>query len=214
MEVMNDDRSLFKQALIDATLELSDEMRDGKRVEYSARHKKRMRSMGVAIGLPMRAKIMVILVAAAILLTGCAVFREQIAGLIFSFGNRFIFIDGVASPDAPKEIEQIYSLTYTPEGFTEAKREAGRHKVRTVWENENGDYIEVLQGVIYGIGFKIKKEYAENAKIIELPEFDIYNAEIGNYSFFIWSDGYYSFQIKANHVIDQSTAIEIIESLK
>ena len=211
---MNDDRSLFKQALIDATLEISDDLSDGKRVKYSAQHRKRMRSMGVSVGLPTRAKILVILVAAAILLTGCAVFREQIVGLIFSFSHKFVFINGVANPDAPKEIEQIYVPTYLPEGFTEAERDEKWNKVKTVWRNENGDYIQVLQVVIHGVKFKIKHEHTESSKIIKLEQFDLYNTEISNYSFFIWSDGFYAFEIKTNYIIDQSTAIDIIESME
>ena len=119
---MTECKLLFRQALIDATIELADDLQDGKRIAYSAQHKKRMRSMGVAIGLSTRAKILISLIAAAILLTGCAVFRERIAGLFLTVGDGFVNVEGDVTPDAPKEIEHAYVPSYIPDGFTLLER--------------------------------------------------------------------------------------------
>ena len=210
---MTESRLLFRQALIDATLELANDLRDKKRVEYSAQHRKRMRSMGVAIGLSTRAKILISLVAAAILLTGCAVFRERIAGLFLTVGDGFVNVEGDVTPDAPKEIEHAYVPSYIPDGFTEVERVEVGYKVKTVWQNSNGDFIEILQGTIYGTGFDADTKYAETS-IIELEQFDVLNIEANNYSLFYWSNGLYSFKLSAGPNIDQNTAINIIESLK
>ena len=213
MEGITDSKSLFRQALIDATLELANDLRDKKRVEYSAQHKKRMRSMGVAIGLSTRAKILISLIAAAILLTGCAVFRERIAGLFLTVGDGFVNVEGDVTPDAPKEIEHAYVPSYIPDGFTEVEREEEWYMVKTVWKNESEDSIEITQQVINGSEFGADTKYATVEKI-EFSKFVAYNVEGNNYSIFYWSDGYYIFSLRATPNIAKNTAINIIESLK
>ena len=142
------DRALLRQAFIDATIELADECATGERIECSARHRKRLRSMGISVGLSERTKILIALIAAALLLTGCAVFREQIAGLILSFGDGFVSVEGNVDPDAPREIEHAYVASYIPDGFAEAERVEEWYKVETVWKNADGEQIYLLQWTI------------------------------------------------------------------
>ena len=162
---MNESKLLFRQVLIDATLELADDLRDSKRVEYSAKHRKHMRSMGVSIGWSAKTKILVALIAAAILLTGCAVFREHISEFILSFGEGFINIEGASNPDAPREIQHAYVPTYIPEGFTEVERVEEWYQVKTIWENAEGKQIKLLQGTLEGTLITLYREENTYKKI-------------------------------------------------
>ena len=209
---MTDSKLLFRQALIDATIELADDLRDRKRIDYSAKHKKRMRSMGVAIGISTKAKVLIALIAAAILLTGCAVFREHIAGLILSFGDGFVNVEGDVNPDAPKEIEHAYVATYIPDGFTEVEREEDWYYVKTVLKNDSGNSIEIYQWTIYGAGFDADTKHSETSKI-ELKKFDVFNIEGKGYSIYYWSDNLYVFQIQAFPHLDKDAAISVIKGL-
>ena len=206
------DRALLRQAFIDATLELADECATGEAIDCSVRHRKRLRSMGISVGLANRTKILIALIAAAVLLTGCAVFREQIAGLLLTFGNGFVNIEGSTS-DAPIEIEHAYVATYLPEGFVEVERVEEWYQVKTVWENANGDSIEIYQDVIYGSGFAADTKYSEISKI-ELEQFDVFNIEGKGYSIYYWSDNLYVFQLQALPRLDKDAALNIIKGLK
>ena len=210
---MTESRMLLKQAFIDATLELSDECYTEERIRYSALHRKRLRSMGISTGISGRAKLLIAIIAAAILLTGCAIFREEIKGLILSFGDGFLNVEGEVNPDAPKEIEHAYVATYIPEGFVEVEREEEWYQVKTVWENANGDSIEIYQDVIYGSGFGADTKYSETSKI-ELEQFDVFNIEGKGYSIYYWSDNLYVFQLQALPRLDKDAALNIIKGLK
>jgi hypothetical protein len=206
------DLALLRQAFIDATLEIAGECATGEAIDCSARHRKRLRSMGISVGLANRTKILIALIAAAVLLTGCAVFREQIAGLLLTFGNGFVNIEGSTS-DAPREIEHAYAATYVPEGFVEVERVEEWYQVKTVWENANGDSIEIYQDVIYGSGFGADTKYSETSKI-ELEQFDVLNIEGKGYSIYYWSDNLYVFQLQALPSLDKDAALNIIKGLK
>lgn len=206
------DRALLRQAFIDATLELADECATGETIDCSARHRKRLRSMGISVGIANRTKILIALIAAAVLLTGCAVFREQIAGLLLTFGNGFVNIEGSTS-DAPREIEHAYTATYLPEGFVEVERVEEWYKVETVWKNADGEQIYLLQWIIDGAIFDADTKYSEYSKI-ELEQFDVFNIEGEGYSIYYWSDNSYMFQLQALPRLDKETALNIIKGLK
>ena len=210
---MTECKLLFRQALIDATIELADDLQDVKRIGYSAEHRKRMRSMGIAIGLSTRAKILIALIAAAILLTGCAVFREHITGLLLSFGDGFVNIEGEVNPNAPKEIEHAYVATYVPEGFTQVEREEDWDLVTTVWESSNGSRIELTQGVLAGVTFDADTKYAENSKI-ESNGMTIFTVLGNEYSIYFWSNELYAFKLRTNFNANEETIVEIINNLK
>ena len=211
---MTESRLLFRQALIDATLELADDLRDRKTVSYSAKHKKRMRSMGVAIGLSTRAKILIALIAAAILLTGCAVFREHITGLLLSFGDGFVNIEGEVNPDAPKEIEHAYVATYIPEGFVEVEREEEWYQVKTVWQNAEGTQIKLIQGTLEGsvVSLDIEKNLYNKISYND-SEILAYKHSDVCYSY-ICSTNMYIFDLTVYGFLPDATILEIFDNLK
>ena len=214
MEGITDSKSLFRQALIDATLELANDLRDKKRVEYSAQHKKRMRSMGVAIGLSTRAKILISLIAAAILLTGCAVFRERIAGLFLTVGDGFVNVEGDVTPDAPKEIEHAYVPSYIPDGFTEVERveEVFYHQI--IWANDdNKQYLIFSQDTVYSSSHNIDTDHASTIQI-HYSDFTVFKIESSNNFFYYWNYQGYVFALTSNYNIDDTTLFTFLGGLK
>ncbi len=208
------DRALLRQAFIDATIELADECATGERIECSARHRKRLRSMGISVGLSERTKILIALIAAALLLTGCAVFREQIAGLILSFGDGFVSVEGNVDPDAPREIEHAYVATYLPEGFVETERVEDSFYNRTIWENEeNGKYLILTQETVHSFSQNIEATGAKTTKIY-YDGYSILKIEASDVFFYYLRYEGYVLSITADFDIDDYALTLILDGLR
>ena len=211
---MTDSKLLFRQALIDATIELADDLRDRTRIDYSAKHRKRMRSMGVAIGLSTKAKVLIALIAAAILLTGCAVFREHITGLLLSFGDGFVNVEGDVNPDAPKEIEHAYVATYVPEGFVEVEREEEWYQVKTVWENAEGKQIILLQSILNGSIISLDSEKTAY-EMITYNKLKILTYKHSDSRFsYIYSNSEYLFDVRVYGVLPEEDICMFFDRLE
>lgn len=211
---MTECKLLFRQALIDATIELADDLQDGKRIAYSAEHRKRMRSIGIAIGLSTKAKVLIALIAAAILLTGCAIFREHITGLLLSFGDGFVNIEGEVNPDAPKEIEHAYVATYIPDGFTEVEREEDWYLVKTVWENPEGTQIILLQSILNGSIISLDSEKTAY-EMITYNKLKILTYKHSDSRFsYIYSNSEYLFDVRVYGVLPEEDICMFFDSLE
>ena len=208
------DRALLRQAFIDATLELADECATGEAIDCSVRHRKRLRSMGISVGLANRTKILIALIAAAVLLTGCAVFREQIAGLILSFGDGFVSVEGSIDPDAPREIEHAYAATYVPEGFVEVERVEESFYNRTKWVNEEeGQYFVLAQETMHSFSQNIEAASSKTTKIY-YDGYSILKIEAkGVFFYYLGYEGYV-LSITADFDIDNYTLTLLLDGLR
>lgn len=208
------DRALLRQAFIDATLRLADECYTEEKIKYSPLHRKRLRSMGISTGISGRAKLLIALIAAAILLTGCAIFREEITGLILTFGDGFVNVEGEVNPDAPKEIEHAYVATYIPEGFVEVEREEEWYQVKTVWQNAEGTQIKLIQGTLEGsvVSLDIEKNLYNKISYND-SEILAYKHSDVCYSY-ICSTNMYIFDLTVYGFLPDATILEIFDNLK
>lgn len=210
---MTENRALLKQALIEATVKTTDAIcTDGGRVKYSDRHRKRLRSLGISTGISTRAKILIAVIAAALLLTGCAIFHEQIAGLFLTFGNGFVNIEG-STPDAPKEIEHAYVATYIPEGFTEVEREEEWYIVECIWKNSSEDFIVLTQSLVDASGFGADTKYSYSMTI-ETGEFTLFCIIGSDFNIYYWSDNMYVFTLRTSSHLDENEIKNIVNNLK
>lgn len=114
---------LFKQAINEALTNKFQRMADAcdEEIVCSRRHRKAMRAIvnGKTPRKPLSTKMIAILVAAAILLlAGCAIiYRDEIRGFIIDIKELFVNVDFSEGENNSQKIEEIYELSYVPEGY-------------------------------------------------------------------------------------------------
>ena len=211
---MSDDRILLRRAFIDATLISADNIcATEKTVKYSDRHRKRISSMGISAGISTKAKILIAVIAAALLLTGCAIFHEQIAGLILSFGDGFVIIEGDKN-NAPEEIEHAYVATYIPEGFTEIERVEDVFFCNTKWVNEEKErYFLLTQDTVYSSSYDVDTEHSTSVPVY-INDLCVLKINNKGFSFYYWEYRGYLFSITANFELDDYTFSLILNGLE
>lgn len=115
--------ALFKQAINEALTNKFQRMADAcdEEIVCSRRHRKAMRAIvnGKTPRKPLSTKMIAILVAAAILLlAGCAIiYRDEIRGFIIDIKELFVNVDFSEGENNSQKIEEIYELSYVPEGY-------------------------------------------------------------------------------------------------
>lgn len=191
---------LFKQALIDGVnMRIDRELANCEEdVVFSRRHMRAMRRIlkGEEPRKPISKKMVVILVAAAVLLlASCAIiYRDQIRDFITDVKECFVkvtFSDGV---EESKYIEDIYELTYVPEGYVLESCEETMTIVRYIYVNPEGDMIKLIQKPLDTSGFYVDIEHGDYS-IINIGIYDIYFREADGIRYYVWNDGKYALNI-------------------
>jgi hypothetical protein len=155
------------------------------------------------------------LIAAALLLAGCAVYvyREVISDFIAEIYDDHIEIFHGERNENSNPIEKIYLLHYVPEGYKLKMEISNPSKVYYIWENEAGDMISFDQISQSGQNILLNGEFG-STKIIEHNKFKIYCREFGDSCYYIWSDGTYFLTIFASGNLGLDEIIRIIDNLK
>jgi hypothetical protein len=115
--------ALFKQAINEALTNKFQRMADacGEEIVCSRRHKKAMRAIvnGKTPRKPPSTKMIAILVAAVLLLAGCAIiYRDEIREFITNIKEFFVEVKFDEGENDSQDIDEIYELTYLPEGYS------------------------------------------------------------------------------------------------
>ena len=138
---------------------------------------------------PKLKRIIAILVAAALLLTSCGIiFRNEIREIFEEF---FVKLTYPCDETEGKTIEEIYELTYLPEGYSLSNENIRPLRVRYEYKNEAGDYLWFEQKLIDGTDFVVDSENGY-AKITEIHNYEIYYRYANNYHYYFWNNGKYS----------------------
>ena len=102
--------------------------------------------------------------------------REPVVKFIVEVYESFTryFFEG----DTADEIDKEYTITKLPIGYSETNKFKGRNSITTIYEDENGNKIEFIQGISNNTEFNLDFEhsnvqtiYIDNEKI-ELYEWD------------------------------------------
>ena len=208
---------VFKQAISEGLSQKLDSVVDScsEEIACSERHKLAMRT--IVYGKvdtkrtlsPKMRRIIAILVAAALLLTSCAIiFRNEIREMFEEF---FVKITCSNSEDG-KVIEEVYELGYLPEGYTLDIENVRPIRAQYKYTNENGDYIWFEQKCIDGTDFVVDNEDGYS-QISEIPNYEIYYRYANNNYVYVWNDYKYSMFIRSNLKLSTSELISILEGL-
>ena len=208
---------LFQQALNEGLSNRFDSLAEEYTGEIvcSRKHKLAMRTIvygkagGARAWSPRMRRVVAILVAAALLLTSCGIiFRNEIREV---FDELFVSLYFKDDSEAPRTIEEIYTLVYVPEGYVLEEELKDSLAVKYVFKNENNDVLVFDQGVIHG-EFVIDSEegYSE---FVAVREKRVYYRFTGKNHNYIWSDGKYVMSIVVEEDFQKEEIIRIIEEM-
>lgn len=213
---------LFRQALTEAVSSKIDSVIEGcdEEFEISDRHKTAMQA--ILDGTYERrsgwkstkAKVAAILVAAALLLAGCAViYRDEIGDFTKEVYDEYVqFV--IDKDNEGRSIEQVYEFTYIPEGYVLEETYKIPNSVRYEFRDADNNFLSCHQSTRNAsFGFDTESEdYA--VETINIGGIEI-NCITTNQSFFyLWSDGVYAFIIQSSQPIEYSELEKIIEGIK
>ena len=207
-------QELFKQALVEGVSRRIDReiAACDEEVNYSRRHIKNMARIvnGKTPRKPLSTKMIAILVAAAILLASCAIiYRNEIREFFTDLSEYFVKIKFEDGENFSQNIEDIYELTYVPEGYALKDQFVNRMVVEYIFENEDGESIKFTQRSLDASNFYIDIEHGDY-DIISIGEYKIYYQQTDGIYCYIWNDGKYALQLySANKLSDQTISLII-----
>ena len=212
-------QELFKQALVEGVNRRLDReiAACDEEINYSRRHIKNMVRIvnGKEIKKPLNRKMIAILVAAAILLlAGCAIiYRNEIRDFITDIREHFVKVSFSEGENESQNIEEIYELTYVPEGYSLEKEEVNRIFVQYLFVNEDDDYIKFIQQSLDSSSFSVDIEHG-NYDVINIDEYEIYYRQTDGVYCYVWNDGKYALKINSTELPSEQLLKLIIEGIK
>ncbi len=218
------DRELFARAVnegVMSRMELDLAEFEGK-VTCSKSHYRRISEIiGYRVGpsekrTSFKRAVVVALIAAALLLAGCAavVYKDRIGDFFVEIFDKHIkgsFAEG--SENNNEIIEEYYSLSYVPEGYELVEEIMNPGLVRYKWVNSEGNTIVFEQLPLTETQFTLDAEEG-NSYIITKEGEDIYCRIIDKTIYYIWTDGEYSLTIKADENLSTAELEKIIDGIR
>ena len=212
-------QELFKQALIEGVSRRIDReiVACDEEVNYSRRHIKNMERIvkGKTPKKPINKKMVAILVAAAVLLlAGCAIiYRDQIRDFITNIKEFFVEIKFDEGENNSQTIDEIYELTYVPEGYTLKDQFVNRMVVEYIFENEEYQSMRFIQRSLDASNFYVDIEHGDY-DIINLAEYEIYYQQTDGIYCYLWNDGKYALKLNSKEELSHETLEAIINGIR
>ena len=161
-----------------------------------------------------KTRVAAILVAALLLLASCAVvYRNEIRDFVEEIYEDFIKVTYSNDDTEGKTIEDVYELTYVPDGYHLDSSMISHSVAKHIFVNPNGDKISFDQSVLDGANFYINGENGYSL-IVDTNEYDVYHRNVNNTHYYLWNDGYYSFKISSGIMLSNEEILLIIDGLK
>lgn len=209
---------LFREALFEAMSSKTNEADLAEKIVPSDRHKAAMQAIldGTYERKPLwkltKAKIAAIIVAAALLLAGCA-YRNEIRDFIEEIYDKYIHITYSDEGANGKAIEEVYELTYVPEGYVLEETIADSIHVKYIFVNLNSNKILFEQSVIDGYTNAFDSENGKS-QIITIENVNIYYYNhVESLHYYLWNDGKYAYMLRSNVPIPTEELILIINGI-
>lgn len=210
---------LFKQAINEALTNKFQRMADAcdEEIVCSRRHRKAMRAIvnGKTPRKPLSTKMIAILVAAAILLlAGCAIiYRDEIREFITNIKEFFVEVKFDEGENDSQYIDEIYELTYIPEGYSLEDQAINRMRVQYIFTNADNRSIRFIQQPLDSATFSVDSEHSDTI-LIEIEEYTVYYRIAGNMHYYLWNDGKYALKINSALELSDNELLLIINGLK
>ena len=214
------DLELFKQALTEGmSLRFQSEIGEcAYDIAVSDRHVKAVESIlnGARIR-PIiwpssRAKIAAAIIAAVMILTGCAArYGDEIREFIETIEEKCTHLQFDNRDQSPESIETEYKLTYVPAGYAEKDHIRTAFQNIYVLENESGKTLEFCQMVL-NVGATFDTEHGNN-EYIYVEEIKIFVVKGKGTVNYFWNDGKYALQLTSDVELSAEELGKIINGI-
>ena len=215
------DLELFKEALTEGlSIRFQNEIDNFEgEVVISERHERAMRTIfnGVQVR-PFvwpsaRAKIAAAVIAATMLLASCAAaYSDEIRDFVETIYEDYISIGFENSDEAPRQIKDIYQLTYIPQGYEQKEYIKTKFKSVYVFENSEGNTIRFEQQILNG-AISFDSEYSEYG-FFYISGIKVYYYISENYYYYLWNDGKYALTMGTTEELSYEELGSIIDGIK
>ena len=166
---------------------------------------------------PKMRRLIAILVAAALLLAGCAIiYCNEIRDFIVEVYESFVKVNYFDYSDGEAEnidLKDIYELNYVPEGFQLERKLQTQVLNKYVFVNVDGNSITFEQRCLDVATFYADVEIGYN-KILNVNNCDVYHKKVKQHNYYIWNDGIYSLRLVADVDMSVQEIEEIIGKIK
>lgn len=215
------DLELFKEAITEGlSIRFQNEIDNFEgEVVISERHARAMRTIfGGAQLRPIiwpsaRAKIAAAAVAATMLLASCAAaYSDEIRDFVETVYEDYISVGFENSDEAPRQIKDIYQLTYIPQGYEQKEHIKTKFKSVYVFENSEGNTIRFEQQILNG-AISFDSEYSEYG-FFYISGIKVYYYISENYYCYLWNDGKYALTMGTTEELSYEELGSIIDGIK
>ena len=217
-------RDMFKKAIIEAMYEKYDsELSCADSDLNVACSKKHYLKLSMILGFTVgnnksfSKRILVGILIAALLLTGCTayVYRNEIKEFFVEIYEKHIRItyDNDNKTTMGKTTIEPYRVSYMPNGYEQIDQFETPIHVSYTWQDSNGNTIDLQQKILDGRDIFLDAEHGES-KIINYKQYEIYCRKIDNYYHHIWNDGDYAMTLVSTVEISDDELFKIIEGFK
>ena len=163
---------------------------------------------------PKMKRIVAILIAAALLLTSCGIiFRNEIREIFEDVYDFFTAITYTEKGSDGEIIEEVYELTYLPEGYKLEKENIYDLCVTYTFADKNNNVIIFEQRILDGSDFTVDSE-SGYSQMKEIEEYDVYYRFTTKYHHYIWNDGKYAMSIKSKTELSPEQIVQLIDGIK
>lgn len=156
-------------------------------------------------------RLIALLVAAALLLTGCGIlFRHEIREIFEDLYVKLTYGDEGAA--AGNKIEDVYQLGYVPEGYSLRYERIRLVRVQYEFQNQDGEYIWFDQRPIDTTNYVVDTE-SGYSKINEIDGYEVYYRYTNGRHVFVWNDGTCSMRLSSSAALSNDEIILILEGI-
>lgn len=154
--------------------------------------------------------IAIIVAAALLLITSCGIiFRNQIREV---FRDLYVKLTYKDDSSTHREIDEVYMLTYMPEGYTLERSITDSLTVQYKYVNEENECIIFEQRPTVSSIFIVDSEDGY-FKMWQIEEYDIYCRFTDSSCIYVWSDEKYLIKLKSDTQVSDEDIIRIIEGI-
>ena len=156
-----------------------------------------------------------ILLAAALLLTGCTVYayRNEIRDFFVMVYDSFVKVTFDSEQQENKEsIEVVYHLSYVMDGYELVHEESTSIDIIYEYRNSSGGTLTFEQYLLDGTNFIMDSEHGD-AELREIDDYCFYYRFTSQRHYYIWNDGEYAMTLTSNTVLSDDALINLLNGI-
>lgn len=213
---------LFKQAISEGLAGRLDKVVNGYTQEIACSQQHRIAMAKIVYGeqdmqkvlSPKMKKTIAILVAAALLLTGCGiVFRNEIREIIEEVSEFFVELTYSSNRANGSIIEEIYELSYVPDEYYLENSIISPTMTKYVFSDASGSKLFFEQNTLNNSFFIVDIEHGYSLNV-KINNYDIYYKNLDDYHLYLWNDGKYSMTISLYRELSVEELDHIINGIR